>query len=112
MADAASQPDALALADSVKFAIQHRDEEIERLTAHNKLLKAIFTPANIINAEFKSDPMSVQCFDLRIIKQLNNAIAAVEAQEPKKLPTLQEVKGILSDDPARRPKVEAQDADS
>ena len=31
MADAQSQPDALALADSVKFAIQHRDEEIERL---------------------------------------------------------------------------------
>lgn len=33
MADAQSQPDALALADSVKFAIQHRDEEIERLKA-------------------------------------------------------------------------------
>jgi len=31
-----------------------------------------FTLLDIISAEFRSDPMSVQCFDLRIVSRVNN----------------------------------------
>ncbi len=33
--------------------------------------------ADVINAEFKSDPMSVQCFDLRIVKELDDVLTAL-----------------------------------
>jgi len=35
--------------------------------------------ADIINAEFKSDPMSVQCFDLRIVNGLDKALEKLDA---------------------------------
>lgn len=34
-------------------------------------IKEAFTLLDIISAEFRSDPMSVQCFDLRIVKRAN-----------------------------------------
>jgi len=40
MANAQSQPDALALADSVRFAIQHRDEVIARWERWSRLDRA------------------------------------------------------------------------
>ena len=35
----------------------------------------------LINAEFQSDPMSVQCFDLRIVADVKPVIAKVEGKE-------------------------------
>ncbi len=40
---------------------------IEAAEAERDALKAV---VGLIAAEFKSDPMSVQCFDLRIVKQV------------------------------------------
>ena len=34
----------------------------------------LFTVLDIIVAEFQSDPMSVQCFDLRIVERAKNVI--------------------------------------
>ena len=33
----------------------------------------------LIDAEFQSDPMSVQCFDLRIVKRVNECVTALTA---------------------------------
>ena len=35
----------------------------------------------LINAEFQSDPMSVQCFDLRIVADVKSVIAKIEGGE-------------------------------
>lgn len=65
MADAQSQPDALALADSVKFAIQHRDEEISALhseldDAYSRmtLMRAVVDSAQIMSDHVHITPKS------------------------------------------------------
>lgn len=37
-----------------------------------------FRLLKIIDAEFRTDPMSVQCFDLRMVKQVRECIEAGE----------------------------------
>lgn len=34
-----------------------------------------FELLGIIDAEFRSDPMSVQCFDLRVVERVRNCVA-------------------------------------
>jgi len=46
----------------------------------------VWTILNLIVAEFQSDPMSVQCFDLRIVRraiELNAEHQAQQQQEPR-----------------------------
>jgi hypothetical protein len=38
--------------------------------------KEAFTLLDLINAEFQSDPTSVQCFDLRIVERVNRCVIA------------------------------------
>lgn len=38
---------------------------------------------NLVNAEFKSDPSSVQCFDLRIVKRIEECIETRKRLERK-----------------------------
>jgi len=46
---------------------------------HFESLVEIARLADLINAEFKSDPTSVQCFDLNaIVKPLDNALRRLE----------------------------------
>lgn len=35
----------------------------------------------LIDAEFRSDPMSVQCFDLRIVERVRNCVEARRQSE-------------------------------
>ena len=35
----------------------------------------------LINAEFQSDPMSVQCFDLRIVADVKSVVAKADGKE-------------------------------
>ena len=37
---------------------------------------------DLINAEFQTDPMSVQCFDLRIVKRVKEAVEKMEKINP------------------------------
>lgn len=46
---------------------------------HFENLVEIARLADLINAEFQSDPMSVQCFDLRIVAELKEALTLLEA---------------------------------
>lgn len=36
---------------------------------------------DLIDAEWRSDPMSVQCFDLRIVKRVNDLVKAWRASK-------------------------------
>lgn len=38
---------------------------------------------DIVNAEWKSDPSSVQCFDLRIVKEADAVLAELKLLEAK-----------------------------
>lgn len=38
--------------------------------------------ADLINMEFKTDPRSVACFDIRIVREFDAALAAVKDLEP------------------------------
>ena len=45
----------------------------------NDLLLEATILLGLINAEFQSDPMSVQCFDLRIVRRVKSYMANYEA---------------------------------
>ena len=51
------------------------DKAVREMEERFKLEKRAIELLGIITAEFKSDPTSVQCFDLRIV---NEAVAAVD----------------------------------
>ena len=42
------------------------------------LMAEAYQLLKIIDAEFRSDPMSVQCFDLRVVKRVRECIEAGE----------------------------------
>lgn len=50
----------------------------------------------LIDAEFQSDPLSVQCFDLRVVARVKACIAHRKASERKGI-----VPPLLTDGPAR-----------
>lgn len=50
-------------------------EAVERNERVNKNMREAMKLLDIINAEFTSDPMSVQCFDLRIVERVKYCIA-------------------------------------
>ncbi len=52
--------------------------DLQTMGQHFEHLVEIARLADIINMEFKSDPMSVQCFDLRIVDELNDALTLLE----------------------------------
>lgn len=37
---------------------------------------------DLIDAEFRSDPASVQCFDLRIVERVRRCVEALKANPP------------------------------
>jgi hypothetical protein len=55
---------------SDKWQRQMEDSFRNDLEAHDLL--------GLINAEFQSDPMSVQCFDLRIVERVKYCVALRE----------------------------------
>lgn len=46
----------------------------ERFTLQRRALELL----NIISAEFESDPMSVQCFDLRIVEETKRTVSRLK----------------------------------
>ena len=48
------------------------DKQLEELKAEQTIYHEAFELLRIINAEFQSDPMSVQCFDLRVVERVKN----------------------------------------
>ena len=67
------------LIEYLKAIDDEQTVDLSVLTRHFARLVEIARLADIINAEFKSDPMSVQCFDLRIVKELDEALTMLEA---------------------------------
>ena len=55
-----------------------KDLEHERLVASQGMdhqeVHCAFELLDLINAEFQTDPTSVQCFDLRIVKKANDLV--------------------------------------
>ena len=47
--------------------IEVYEDELEELKEAARLL-------DLVNAEFRSDPMSVQCFELRIVKEVSEVV--------------------------------------
>lgn len=41
--------------------------------------RELFDVLNIIVSEFDSDPMSVQCFDLRIVQRAKDVVSKIKA---------------------------------
>lgn len=48
------------------------EQEIEQSFVNDR---EAHTLLDLINAEFQSDPMSVQCFDLRIVERVKQCVA-------------------------------------
>lgn len=46
------------------------DEEQRAIEANWDNVREAFRLLGLINAEFQSDPMSVQCFDLRVVQRV------------------------------------------
>ena len=67
------------LVEYVKIVDDELSYDPSVMTRHFARLVEIARLADIINAEFKSDPMSVQCFDLRLVKELNEALTMLGA---------------------------------
>ena len=66
------------LAKFVEACREGETVDLSTMGRHFESLVEIARLADIINAEFKSDPMSVQCFDLRIVKELKEALTKLE----------------------------------
>ncbi len=47
-------------------------------TAPRELVEEAFHLLGLVSAEFRSDPMSVQCFDLRIVDRVNKCVETYE----------------------------------
>lgn len=56
------------------------EEEIERMWTLRREAVAVL---GLIVAEFKSDPLSVQCFDQRVVERAKACVAELEKLEPK-----------------------------
>ncbi|KKL89985.1 hypothetical protein LCGC14_1909160 [marine sediment metagenome] len=67
------------LKEYIKAIDDEQTVDLSVVTRHFTNLVEIARLADIINAEFMSDPMSVQCFDLRIVAQLKEALILLEA---------------------------------
>jgi hypothetical protein len=61
----------------MKSAIGKEYAEAKRLIAEARMLnQEAHVLLGLIAAEFCSDPLSVQCFDLRIVERVKQAVAA------------------------------------
>jgi hypothetical protein len=56
------------------------EREIERVW---KLRKDAVRVLGVIAAEFRTDPQSVQCFDLRVVEEAKAIVAELAKLEPK-----------------------------
>jgi hypothetical protein len=50
----------------------------------------------LIDAEFQSDPMSVQCFDLRIVERVKLCVTK-HKKDPCRIITIREVRAFIDD---------------
>ena len=72
-------PEALAVLDRAINRIEHGDGQANRELRKVRATLAHFIDlSGIINAEFRTDPMAVQCFDLRVLKQWQAALSDME----------------------------------
>lgn len=55
------------------------DEEQRRMESRWSALVEAETLLGLIDAEFRSDPMSVQCFDLRVVERVKQCVATLKA---------------------------------
>jgi len=58
------------------------DKAIEEMHERSKLEIEAFELLALIVAEFESDPMSVQCFDLRIVERAKRVVAKLKTTDP------------------------------
>ncbi len=75
MCNAGTPPDAQALSDSVKFAIQHRDSDIKSLKGHIESLQAENKRLEAVLLEFANDQDDCVSPGMKA-----KAIAAVESK--------------------------------
>jgi hypothetical protein len=52
------------------------DKAMREMEANMRNNDEAFALLDLINAEFQSDPMSVQCFDLRIVERVKQCVEA------------------------------------
>lgn len=55
------------------------ERELEELFA---LRREALQLLELVNAEWKSDPTSVQCFDLRLVKRTDQVLTRIKQLEP------------------------------
>lgn len=55
------------------------DDEVRDIEANFDNTREAFALLGLIDAEFRSDPMSVQCFDLRLVERVKQCVAARKA---------------------------------
>lgn len=65
------------------------ENRIERSFARSR---RAMEPLDIVAAEFSSDPMSVQCFDLRIVEEIKQLVAEQKREADWTEPLYQERK--------------------
>lgn len=61
---------------------REREREISQGFANDKEAHALL---DLINAEFTSDPMSVQCFDLRVVERVRLCVGFYKQQRERGL---------------------------
>jgi hypothetical protein len=54
------------------------EKDYQQIEENLKNTDEAFALLALIDAEFRSDPMSVQCFDLRIVERVKDCVAARE----------------------------------
>lgn len=61
------------------------DEATETIMKRGELQDEAWLLLKLINAEWESDPMAVQCFDLRIVERVKKAVRQHEDIEARRL---------------------------
>lgn len=64
-------------------ALHFSDSARLRMERVFDLRKRAIELLGIVNAEWKSDPMSVQCFDLRIVQEADTVLKELDSLEPE-----------------------------
>ena len=71
-------PAAMRMGENARDARAQLEEIVRGTDAENDA--EAHTLLDLIDAEFQSDPMSVQCFDLRIVERVRQCVAAHKQQ--------------------------------
>lgn len=60
---------------------QLTDKAVRAIEANFENQREAFALLDLIDAEFRSDPMSTQCFDARIVQRVRSCVAARKVYE-------------------------------